>query len=66
MSINTNHITADDKIQARQLVEKFIKTWEAAGYTDKDELIEPWAEQPVDENGDAIRLTMKELKALLY
>lgn len=56
---------SDTTISTRYRMIKFVEAWEKAGYTDEDDLIEPWAEQPVDENGDGIPLKLKDIKVLL-
>lgn len=56
---------SETTITTRLRLIKFVEAWEAAGYTDNDDLIEPWAEQPVDENGDGFGLKLKDIKVLL-
>lgn len=56
---------SQERILTREKITRFINTWENAGYTEDELLIENFTQEPRDPNGDTIPLTLKDLKILL-
>ena len=65
MDTTTVTTTAQERIETLTKVKKFITIWRAAGFNNTDSLIEPFPEEPVDENGEPIQLTLQDLDVLV-